>query len=507
MGATVPAESSPGPTHVSPSLSLMPLLPPAENPTASTCAETGDAALGPTPQPGRPSGWPVMLGDWAQVPVFGPSGTMYQVQDMKLVAIDATGHEPAGWPMPLSVPPVSDNGYAPTYVSVGPDGTVYVTGGNLIYAFHPDGTQVKGWPYRAPVNSECLACTAALVPVAQGLYTNIDPGKIELLGPSGVQLPGWPVSLPNVSDSSNLQLWVGPDGTLYSEDRLAGTIYAYGADGAAKPGWPLQGWSGMTFDPSGRIYVWKYKFGAPPGARYSGPAIQTKIGALDPAGRFYTGWPMTFDGPVAQPVFAPDGTVYMTRGTSYGPGSATPPGPGGTILAFDPFGKPKPGWPASLPAGYWAVGSLPGVSQVSSDPPTIATDGTVYVMATPSDETPPANAIIEAFNPQGQLLAGWPRAIPFDQLSNAQAGGAGSGWLMAGQGGTVYLISDNRILALRSGGPVTRGWPLARPCGQAPSLVEPSPDGGLLVIWDLGAKPYQGAMAIRYRPDGSIANS
>lgn len=350
-GATVPVDLSPGPTQVSPILSPRPLLSPAENPTASTCAETGDAALSPTQQPGRPNGWPVMLGDWAQFPVFGPDGTMYQVQDMKLVAIDATGHEPAGWPMPLSIPPVSDNGYAPTDVSIGPDGTVYVMGGNLIYAFHPDGTQVSGWPYRAPVNSECPACTAALLPVAQGLYTDIDPGQIALLGTNGVPLPGWPVPLPKVSDPSYVELWSGPDETLYVEDQHSDTIYAFGSDGAAKPGWPLQGWSGMTFDPGGRIYVWKYKFGAPPGARYSGPAIETQIGALDPAGHFYTGWPMTFNGPVAQPVFAPDGTVYMTRGTSYGPGSATPPSPGGTILAFDPNGKPKPGWPVSLPAG------------------------------------------------------------------------------------------------------------------------------------------------------------
>lgn len=485
----------------------MPLLSPVENPTASTCAETGDAGLSSTPQPGRPDGWPVMLGDWAQFPVFGPDGTMYQVVDMKLVAIDATGHEPAGWPNALSIPPVSENGYAPTDVAIGPDGTVYVTGGNLIYAFHPDGTQVGGWPYRAPVNSECLACTASLLPVAQGLYTNIDPGKIALLGTNGVPMPGWPLSLPNVSDPSSLELWTGPDGTLYVENRAASTIYAYDSDGALKPGWPLQGWSGMTFDPSGRIYVWKYKFGAPPGARYSGPAIETRIGALDPTGHYYSGWPMTFEGPVSQPVFAADGTVYMTRGTSYGPGSATPPSPGGTILAFDPNGKPKAGWPAYLPEGYWAMGSVPGVSQASSDPPTIGTDGTVYIIANPSDATPPTSAIIEAFNPLGELLPGWPRAVSSDQLSNAQAGGAGSGWLMAGQGGTVYVISDNRIVALRSDGPITQGWPLGRPCGQAPSLVEPAPDGGLLVIWNVGAKPYDGNMAIRYRPDGSVSNS
>jgi hypothetical protein len=495
---------SASPIAVSPPQTFLPLPIPAASPTESSC----DKGPSQPPKPGVPNGWPVMLGDVNELPRIGPDGTSYLVQDLSLVALDATGREPAGWPVKLRIAPIDSTGYAPTDVEVGPDGTVYVTGGDTIEAFHPNGTRVAGWPYRA---SRILypAAVATLLPVAQGLYTNINPGQAVLLGMDGVPRPGWPVSLPSAADGSpSASLLIGPDGTLYGEDQTADTIYAYGSDGALKPGWPLQGWAAMTFDPSGRIYVWKHRFAPSNGARYSGPAIETQIGALDATGRFYPGWPMKFDGPASQPTFGPDGTVYVTRGTSYGPGNPKGSGTSATILAFDRTGNPRPGWPVSLPAGYWALGSYPAVSQVASDPPVITPDGSVYVIAAAADPSgaPPSHAIF-AFLPGGRPAPGWPRAIGVGQLSNVMADAAGSGWLMAGSAGMLYLTSDNRILKLQSDGALAPGWPLSRPCGASPQSVGQTSDGGLLVLWNAGAKPFDGTLEIRYRPDGSVAGT
>jgi hypothetical protein len=421
---------------------------------------------------------------------------------MSLTAVDPTGHEPSGWPIKLNFAPVDSSGYAPSDVEVGPDGTIYVTAADTIEAFHPDGKPVTGWPYRAS-RIPYPAWVAAMLPVAQGIYTNINAGELVLLGKNGAPVPGWPVSLSDASadGASPGQLIAGSDGTLYVEDVTTDTIYAYGPDGAPRPGWPLHGWSSMTFDTSGRIYVWKHRF-AVSGARYSGPAIETQIGAVDAAGRFYPGWPVKLDGPASSPTFGPDGTVYMTRGTSYGPGSQGS-SPSATILALDRAGNARPGWPRSLPTGYWVLGSLPAVAQAASDPPVVAADGSVYVIAASGNSTGLGSTAVFALQPGGGPMPGWPRSIGMGQLSNVFADPVGSGWLTAGSG--IYLISDKRVLKLQTDGTLAPGWPIGRPCGAAPVAVEQMPDGGVLVLWNAGDKPSGGVLEVRYRPDGSVA--
>jgi hypothetical protein len=441
-----------------------------------------------------------------QLPRIGLDGVAYVVEDMELTAIDATGHEPAGWPVKLNIDPVTDRGYAPTDVEIGSDGTIYVAGGDRIQAFHPDATPVSGWPYRAR-GIPYSGFVPALLPVAEGVYTDVNAGELTLLGKDGVARPGWPVPLPGASGAANasVQLRTGPDGTLYLEYLAADAIYAYGSDGTLKPGWPLLGWSSMTFDPSGRMYVWKHLFDAAPGAIYPGPAIETDIAAVDSAGRLYPGWPLKLNGPVSSPAFGPDGTVYATRGTSYGPASPQATGTSATLLAFDQAGNVRPGWPVSLPAGYSVLGSEPPIYQAAPDPPAIGPDGTAYVIAVKDPATGSGDNVVFAVLPNGRPAPGWPRGLGAAQLSNSLFNPAGYGWLTAGN--VIHLISDNRILGLQSDGTVASGWPLSRPCGAGPQWVEPTPDGGLLVLWNAGAKPYDGNLEIRYRADGSVAGA
>jgi hypothetical protein len=474
----------------------------AAGPTARPCA-----AGGKIPKPARPSGWPVALGADPQLGPTGPDGTSYFVQAMRLTAVDAAGHEPAGWPIKLGIPALDSSGYAPTAVAVGPDGTVYVTGGDRIEAYRPDGKPVPGWPYRAD-HIPYPAFLATLLPVADGVYTDINAGEITLLGKDGSPIPGWPVALPAAlaDGSTSVQLRIGPDGTLYVVDGTGDAVYAYGSNGTPRPGWPLQGWAHMTFDPAGRMYVWNQISARPRrvGFGYSGPSIETDVAAVDGAGRLYPGWPLKLSGSVSPPTFGPDGTVYVTRGASRGPGSADASA-ASTLLAFDRTGNAKAGWPVSLPTGYGVLGSEPSVSQASADPPTIAPNGSIYVIAARDDAAGLGDNVVFAVLPNGRPAPGWPLDIGSGQLSNVLADSAGSGWLAAGN--LVYVVSDNRILGLQSDGTLAPGWPLSRPCGAATLWVAQTPDGGLLVLWNAGAKPYDGTLEIRYRADGSVAGS
>jgi hypothetical protein len=434
----------------------------------------------------------------AQLPQFGPQGTSYVVQDMELTAIDATGHEPPGWPVRLGIKALSSDGYAPTTVAVGPDGTVYVAGADVIEAFHADGSRVYGWPKHSnrPSGSGFVA---TVLPVADGVYSDIDVGQLTLLGKDGAPRPGWPVPLPiaHVDAGPSARLWTGPDGTLYVQDYTADAIWAYSSNGAIEPGWPLHGWSSMAFDPGGRIYVWKHVLDLSRGAR-NPPVTETQIAAVDSSGRFYPGWPLRLAGAVSSPAFGSDGTVYATRGGPYGPGLPDGSDASAKLVALDRNGNAVPGWPVSLPNGYWVRGS-----RSVSDPPSIATNGSVYVLAATYDALGDQTDAVFAVLPDGRPAPGWPRAVDGSSLSNALSDGAGSGWL--GAGSLVHLISDNRILGLKPDGTEASGWPLTRPCGAAPESVRSTPDGGLLVIWNAGSKPYLGALAIRYLADGSIS--
>ena len=507
--STIPSSgaASASPTAISPAVSWPPTQTLTAGRTDAPCAGGG----GNAPAPGRPNGWPVILGEMGQFPRIGLDGMSYVVEDMKLTAIDATGREPAGWPVKLNIDPVTDRGYAPTDVEIGSDGTIYVAGGDRIQAFHPDATPVSGWPYRTR-GFPYSGFVPAVLPVAEGVYTDANAGEVVLLGRDGAPRPGWPVPLPGASGAANAstRLLLGPDGTLYIDDLTADAIYAYGSDGNLKLGWPLLGWSEMTFDPSGRMYVWKHRSEAPAGTRYSaggysGPAIETDIAGVDSAGRLYPGWPLKLNGPVSQPAFGPDGTVYATRGTSYGPSSPQTTGTSATLLAFDQAGNVRPGWPVSLPAGYWVLGSEPGISQAASDPPAIAPNGSVYVIAVKDAATGSGDNVVFAVLPNGRPAPGWPRGLGAAQLSNVVFDQTGYGWLATGT--FIYLVSDNRILGLQSDGTLASGWPLSRPCGAAPQWVRQTPDGGLLVLWNAGAKPYDGTLEMRYRADGSVAGS
>lgn len=438
-------------------------------------APTPEAAV--TPRLGTPgatpNGWPARIADAPSAGHLAPDGTSYFISGGYLVALDGDGRERAGWPQPLGFQTDVN-----AQMAFGSDGAVFAWAyeGGTVAGYAAGGTPLAGFPYRGSAIEEVL-------PVPQGVYVVSERSGNPECGDehSHVTLIG---SAGNVGRSWTLQgefLAVGTDGTIYS--RLStpasdGTwdesILAYGSDGKVEPGWPADGWSDLTFDPNGRIYLLWWQFREMQGISMEGPglAIETRIAAADASSKPYPGWPITIDGAASAPAFGSDGTVYMTREAADSSGQV-----GDSIVALDAEGEAKPGWPAAVPSDSLLLRSSPGLSATSPDPPQIGPDGSVYVGAI--DASSQAGAI-DAFDSSGQLKTGFPSALDWQSTSNIFFG-YGSGWFAIGRTGLVFTTDGYSIWAVGPDGKAAPGWPVKVRSGTIVEGVDLEPDGGLLV--------------------------
>lgn len=484
-------------------------------PTEAATPTQYPTAVPSSRKPGAaPRGWPVSLENMEATGRLADDGTSYFIEDGYLVAVDGSGRERTGWPQPLGLRTDLN-----TPMAFGSDGTVYVWDYGTVVAYRADGTRPAGWPYHTAAVEDVLT-------VPQGVYLESQPSGSAACGDEShvmtlISTAGM------VKSTWRLQgeiAGVGPDGTLYT--RQGDSILAYGSDGAVKPGWPATGWSKVSVDPSGRVYLSWWKFREIAGISMEGPgeALETRIAAVDQNGRPYAGWPITIEGAASEPVFAHDGTVYMTReARASGSGTATD-----SVLALDAYGKPKPGWPISLPAQDSLLRSIPGVSATAPDPPQVGSDGTVYFGAAASD--PGSSGILEAVDPSGRPDPGFPSSIDWESTSNLFFG-HGSGWFAVGRTGLVFTTSGYSVLAIGSDGKAASGWPVKATAHTIIMAADPEPDGGLLVqalqsnlvvgppaFVDYGsprttretlaalAPDFPGTLTvIRYLPDGTVA--
>ena len=440
------------------------------------------------------------------------NGTSYFIESGYLVAVDSSGHEATGWPQPLGLRTDLN-----TQMAFGSDGTVYAWDDSTVIAYRTDGTRPAGWPHHA-------AAVEDVLPSPQVVYLESEPSgsagcgdeshAITLISTAGAVQSTWTLQGEIAA--------VGPDGTIYT--RQGDSILAYGSDGAVKPGWPATGWSNVSVDSSGRVYLSWWKFRDITGISAEGPgeALETRIAAVDQSGRPYAGWPITIEGAASEPVFGPDGTLYMTRETrASGSGTATD-----SVLALDADGKPKPGWPISLPAQDSLLRE--GISASAPDPPQVGSDGTVYFGAGASG--PGSSGILEAVEPSGRPDPGFPYSIDWGSTSNLFFG-HGSGSFAVGRTGLVFTTSGYSVLAIGSGGKAASGWPVKAPAHTIIMAADPEPDGGLLVqelqsslvmasralVADGSSRAMGDTLAalapnfpgtltvIRYLPDGTIA--
>ena len=294
----------------------------------------------------------------------GSDGTAYRTswhhtqEQTQLIAIDASGEGMPGWPVALGAP-----GVWWSNVQLGFDGTLFVLGvpdssesPARLLAFAPDGSLRAGWPVSVPDQSDYLlgpqgtVVVWSLIDLAGELCQQPRRTVFTVLGADGRTLPGWPRGSKGYASSPV----VDADGTVYYVSAL-GNVYAHDRAGEVKAGWPV----------------------AVPGASvWCGPT---------------------------SPYLAPDGTIYILAHD---------------VTALSPDGRRRPGWPyrpaGDLKLPCWPVGDTDGVP--SPHAPAFGPDGTVYLVVCHADTTGPRLEII-ALDPQGQLKPGWPYRLPIDPAS------------------------------------------------------------------------------------------
>ena len=106
----------------------------------------------------------------------------------------------------------------------------------------------------------------------------------------------------------------------------------------------------------------------------------------------------------ASPNLAPDGTLYVLAYSDVG---------GSEVTARFPDGRLKPGWPYQ-PAGElsWSCLVDTDCPPYHVDP-AFGPDGTLYLVVRHTDPNGPRLEVV-ALDPQGQLKQGWPYLLPID---------------------------------------------------------------------------------------------
>jgi hypothetical protein len=238
-----------------------------------------------------------------------------------------------------------------------------------------------------------------------------------------------------------------------------------------------------------------------PAASTATPILATSAPVLS---AFGDGWPLILAGSwdVDPPfVVAPDGTAYAWTAK---------PDESAVLVAVDPAGRMRPGWPFEPPSG-----SSPATLDVASDASVLAgtfdaerreftlhrigpdgrevagwpfresslcpyhpievveaADGTVYVGGCPEDATA---VEIAALDPAGRSVDGWPVRIDEGRSS------PGLSWdLQVTPAGTVHVLtspSDSvgpaRLWAFSADGRARPGWPVTLEASMAGFLVAP----------------------------------
>jgi hypothetical protein len=460
----------------------------------------------PEPEPSfSTGGWPIQLEistvrDATPLSVVGPDGTWF-VEGYP--AFDKVGHARSGWTTPDGIHVVPD--------AFGADGTAYalvqpdefdsdVDQVDLVYAFDSVGRIRSGWPAKVDVADDWQ-----LVPGPGGklwvLQSTVGTSvSVTILGPQGQKLASWSFAAPG-SDCGQV---LTADGTLYygygpafEADDCA--IRVFNATGTLLSKAPTRDWNGLELAPDGSVVAWGYDL-QPYASR---TVAQTRIAVIGTDGQAAAGWPITITGGASRPAFGADGTMYVTV-----LGMGTSPS---TLLALDPSGAAKPGWPIQLPAGFGPMMDDAG----DPLPPVPGDNGVVYAPAVDRQDM----GFVEAFDASGALLPGWPYKLPqaFATFATDADGfgdlNPGPMFVRAPSGsGLLYLVLDDRIVALDADGQPASGWPYVLSGQYADSqwvLCLPAPDGGLIAVattsgTDSEGYPTDGWVAFRFTPAGKL---
>jgi outer membrane protein assembly factor BamB len=188
------------------------------------------------------------------------------------------------------------------------------------------------------------------------------------------------------------------------------------------------------------------------------------------------------------PVFGPDGTVYLLIGGRDAQGDYQQ-----SLIALDAAGYVKPGWPIEEPPG----------SDFGS--PAAGPDGSVYIGECGG---PSVGCVVHRLDATGRELPGWPFEVPLDFV--CPEGDPCFSSLAVGSDGTAYRTSwhhtqeQTQLIAIDASGEVMPGWPVALDApGVWWSNVQLGSDGTLFILSVPDGSESPPSLAA-YGPDGSL---
>jgi hypothetical protein len=250
-------------------------------------------------------------------------------------------------------------------------------------------------------------------------------------------------------------------------------LHLYDAAGREQPGWPtplLAGWCGPENVAAGTD-----------GVAYVACTTEdelTIVSSFAVTGSTQPGWPVEAEGwvgPSRVLFVGPDHTVFVSTMTGAD-------GRGFSVHAFGPDGRPRAGWPRTLPGAYQGF--------------TLAPDGTVVgwwyedLGEEVALDIQAARTKYTMIGPNGRTLAGW----PVTSIGTATAPVIGK------DGSLFYTSATGKVWGHNRSGNIIDGWPYLPSPGyrQPPEL---RPDGRLMFIlkgWtaDDGTEPDSQVIAL-----------
>jgi hypothetical protein len=324
------------------------------------------------------------------------------------------------------------------------------------------------------------------------LLTGGRDAQLVALDRAGHVMPGWPLEERPGSDFGSPA--VGPDGSVYVEECAGATVgcvlQRLDATGRDLPGWPIDIPSDFACSNGGNCAPAGLNFG-PDGTAFISHWRESgglQILAVDPSGKIKPGWPVApgASGGLwwSNVQLGSNGTLFMLGEPDDGIQPET------SVTAFGPDGKPRPGWPIPVPdrSGY-----------------VLGPQGNVVVWSLIDDVgelcPSPRRTVFTVLGPDGRTLPGWPRGST----------GYASAPVIAADGTVYYVSATYRAYAHDRSGEVKTGWPVVVPgagnaCGpQSPYLA---PDGTIYVVGDeVVARSPDGRSlpGWPYRPAGSLS--
>ena len=472
--ATTGLSPTPSPTPTPWAVPTWMLGLPTEAPT-ETPADPTQPAEEPDPTPSfSKKGWPLELEsatvrDSTPESAIGPDGTLY-VETFP--GFDKSGHARAHW---LNVPDETHE----VPVAFGADGTTYVEDylddqnglPDLLYAFDSTGKLRAGWPADVVAGSWYVPGPSGTLYVVD--ESNADSTIVTVLSPKGQRKAQWSIASPG----SSCGAVVRPDGVMFfaygpSDGSEDCAVRTYSPSGTLLSRAPTRGWNGVAMAPDGTVVAWGYDL-----QPFGGGAIaQPRVALLGTDGQPTGGWPVTIEGEASEPVFGANGSIYLSV-----LGLGTSPC---KVVALDRTGRVRDGWPVALPTGFGPMLDDTGNPQ----PPVSGADGEIYVEAVDTN----LMGYVTAFDATGAVIPGWPYRLP-QAFSNFDGGDSristanpGPMFVRSASGsGLLYLVLDDRIVALGADGKVAPGWPYVlsgRYDGAAWFAAMGTPDGGLVAI-------------------------